>query len=676
MTNRDLVRLRDIGPSFGTGLGTSPLAVSPDGRQLALVLTRADPDADDYCQALVVIGLRTTASARVLDLGRGVITSVPTIRGVRSPSGSPIINTPRWSPDGRHLAYLRSEGGVAQARVVTSDGRHAVTVSRAATDILRLGWAPNGRLVFADDPGVTAAARAIEQQGRRGFLYDDTFIPNASARPSLPDSGRLAFHSVGSGGGTPLRASNAERRGIDPAPDGLFPAGALLTARSSAGLKAWTISRDPTAFLSPVDLWIERADGVRVKCDDPACAGGSRGLENLWWTEHGRTLVFQRRGGWGGSQEMLFRWSPGNAPRQIVATDDLLTGCALVDTRLACLREASARPRRVVLIDTGSGAQTELFDPNPEVAQQRLSTVERLHWKNAVGLQCFGDLVLPAGYKPGTRVPLIVVQYLTRGFLRGGTGDEYPIFPLAAQGFAILSFQRPPDFYETVKDGSLKSVEDAWKADQQDWHDRRSVQSALIRAIEILVERGIADKTRLGITGASDGATSVQFALASDPGLFAAASVSSPFMEANSTQIYGGTAWARQLREMGYPALGDAQAEAEFWRPISITMNTQAIVAPILMQVADDEYLVALESYVALRAQGKVSEFRVFPREYHMKTEPVHRLAIYERNLDWFSFWLLSKENPNPQDAGQYIRWRAMKDRQAAWSKPIASRLN
>src|SRR3546814_9514621 len=54
-------------------------------------------------------------------------------------------------------------------------------------------------------------------------------------------------------------------------------------------------------------------------------------------------------------------------------------------------------------------------------------------------LPWYGDLIYPVGYQRGTRYPMVVVQYRTRGFLRGGTGDEVPIQTLADQGFLVLS---------------------------------------------------------------------------------------------------------------------------------------------------------------------------------------------------------------------------------------------
>jgi hypothetical protein len=34
---------------------------------------------------------------------------------------------------------------------------------------------------------------------------------------------------------------------------------------------------------------------------------------------------------------------------------------------------------------------------------------------------------------------------------------------------------------------------------------------------------------------------------------------------------------------------------------------------------------------------------------------------VYERNVDWFRFWLQAYEDPSPEKAGQYRIWREMK---------------
>ena len=50
----------------------------------------------------------------------------------------------------------------------------------------------------------------------------------------------------------------------------------------------------------------------------------------------------------------------------------------------------------------------------------------------------------------------------------------------------------------------------------------------------------------------------------------------------------------------------------------------------------------------------------VFAGEHHNKWQPRHRAAIYQRNLDWFSYWLQGRVDADPARAEQYRRWKAM----------------
>ena len=55
------------------------------------------------------------------------------------------------------------------------------------------------------------------------------------------------------------------------------------------------------------------------------------------------------------------------------------------------------------------------------------------------------------------------------------------------------------------------------------------------------------------------------------------------------------------------------------------------------------------------------ADLYVFPNEPHQKFQPKHKLAVYERNLDWFRFWLQGYQDPDPSKATQYARWQLMK---------------
>ena len=256
---------------------------------------------------------------------------------------------------------------------------------------------------------------------------------------------------------------------------------------------------------------------------------------------------------------------------------------------------------------------------------------------------------------------MVVVQYHSRGFLRGGTGDEYPIQLLAARGFAVLSFERPPSVAESVP--NIKTEVEANAANEKGWAERRSVQSALLAGVDAAIATGHIDPRRIGITGLSDGATAVRFTLINSD-RFAAAAISSCCLEPKTVMTYGGIAWAEYNRAVGYPPA--TVDDREFWRPMSLALNAHRIRTPLLMQLADEEYLLALEAFEALREQGVPVELYVFPGEHHVKWQPVHRLAVYKRNLDWFDFWLRCHQDPALAKAAPYRRWEAMRARAPA----------
>src|SRR3546814_16407513 len=67
-------------------------------------------------------------------------------------------------------------------------------------------------------------------------------------------------------------------------------------------------------------------------------------------------------------------------------------------------------------------------------------------------------------------------------------------------------------------------------------------------------------------------------------------------------------------------------------------------------------------SHTALVQAGIPSDLYSFPDEDHIKWQPAHRLAVYERNLAWFNFWLKNEMPTDPAQLDEAGRWKAMKD--------------
>lgn len=651
VTAIDLVRLRDIGaPDAANPDIPSPLAVSPDGRSVAFVLTRADPATNGYCRALVLRSLRPGGETRIVDRGGDYLMTEIAVRGLFTRIGPPATVTPVWSPDGRSIAYLKRLGGRTDIWLARADGTGASQLSHSDVDIETVIWPAAGPLLYAARPARAAAAAAIDREGRSGWLYDARVLPNMSARPQVR------------AGDAPL-----ETFAVDPATGGVAPAtpeqrsafSQAMAAWSGAGAASaggWRAAFSPTgpSPFSPLQLIATDPGGRSIPCRAEACRGR---LSALWWRGREPRIVFQRREGWNNERTGFYAWQPGKvAPRRILTTDAIIQGCVPAEDALVCLRETATTPRQIVRLDPATGRITLVFDANPEIRGLALGEVTRLKWRNDRGFEAWGDLVLPPGRQPGAKLPLIVVQYHSRGFLRGGTNDDYPIYLFAAHGFAVLSLERPTAVASLYPE--LRTNDDMIAANQKGWAEHRSLLSSLLAGVDAAIATGAIDPAKIGLTGLSDGATLTRFALINAP-RFAAAAISTCCVENRTAMTYGGIALAEANARMGYPlTIDDAPG---FWAAMSLTRNATRIDTPLLMQLADSEYLLALEPFQALREAGKPVEMIVFPDEYHGKWQPEHRLAVYGRDLDWFAFWLQGKIDPDPAKRAQYARWTTMR---------------
>ncbi len=654
---RDLVELRDIGPDQIDDPSAKLFDISPDGQSIAFQMQQGRADANIHCLSLVVVPLHPGGPATVLNQGGQFIkryfeSEGYTLGGILG--GIPRETQPLWSPDGQRLAFLRRDNGVTQVWVATLSGS-ARAITQSPVDVDAFAWDPTGKgIVISTRPGLAAFDRDVEAEGKAGYLYDERWVPGGSDHPLPRGIYPTAYSAVDTNTGAVTVATPEQTRLISRA-DPLRPADSVAFAAAPNGDVAWTAPVEQTDVLPAMGLNIKWGGQVK-HCLDGNCTH----IVSLWWAPDG-SLVFLRREGVPTGRMAIYRWRRGAAaPDLVLSTRSYLIGCQMNGGVLYCREDGALQPGRLVSIGVPDGHVSAIYDPNPEFTKLKLGSVERINWTNNIGIETWGDLVLPPDHKPGERLPLIMVQYTSNGFLRGGTGVEFPIQVFAAHGFAVLSIERPTHLGLTKHP---KTWDEVNRIDMTDWADRWSVLSGFETAIHLLDKRGLIDPSRVGITGLSDGASSAQFAVVNSQ-LFRAAAISQCCEEESSPSMLAGPIFSEWHHKMGYPRLTeDGKA---FWSSMSLRANAAKIDTPILMQLSDNEYVGALEGYVPLKDLNKPVEMYVFPDENHVKWQPAHRFAAYTRYTDWFDFWLQGKEDPDPAKAAQYKRWEAMRDQQKA----------
>jgi dipeptidyl aminopeptidase/acylaminoacyl peptidase len=314
---------------------------------------------------------------------------------------------------------------------------------------------------------------------------------------------------------------------------------------------------------------------------------------------------------------------------------------------MACDSDSRSAPSNVALIDLKAGTVRTLADLNPEFANLELGSITRLDGVNRYGDSWWADLVKPLNYESGKKYPLIVTTYRTRVFPRGASGDENPIDVYAAHGFVVLSFDFGRRDYDN-KPGDFQRY--------LSWYE--SVEASIEMAIQKTSEMGVADTTRVGLTGYSRGTEIVAYEITHTK-LFRAVSGA-----AGDYSPYFYYMTSRRVQDSfsrdGVGGWPEGKSAAN-WKQLAPDLNAERIDVPVLNNDPDSEFLADLALYTSLRDLGKPVELFIYPDELHHVNQPKHRYQMYERNLDWFRFWLEGEEDANPVKADQYIRWRELR---------------
>lgn len=643
----DLISLRDIGP-YGDPYMRGLFSVSPDGRYIAYQLRRASADTNGYCLAMFVTDLQSQVPPVPIDIG-----GTPIWRTFSTPPVIDILTggfakiTPQWSADGQWVAYLKRTDGPVQIWKARADGGGAEQVTHSAVDIETLLWSPGGSLLFSSRPSRIAQKADRDAEALNGFLYDERFQAGRSNRPYPTEPLPLEQFSIDPVTRSLRPANDGERAEMKAAADRLAFKPMSHTDSGAVAVKG------PGAFATSA-LELKMPDGRVVRCTSPPCAGR---ITDIWWSDRLGRFVFMKNEGPADNATAFYQLSAeGTSARRLFSTPDLIFDCHLVGDDLICLRETSLRPTHFIRIDPARSRISEVFDPNPQYTSLRHGTVERLTWKNDFGLEAFGDLVLPRIRPQGRSLPLLLVQYTSRGFLRGGTGDEYPIQTLAAHGIAVLSLNHPPNsrvLHKNLSEADLAGIENV------DWEDARSVQSSIDQGLKILLDRGQFDPAHIGITGISKGSRAVSFALLHSD-RFAAAAYASGCDRFGNAMLFG-DAGMKVMNTWRFPASTAPGWEA-YWKAGTIEDNPALLSTPLLVQAADSEYLCSLFGFTQMKALNRPVEMYVFPDEFHVKTQPAHRRSAYRRSVQWFDFWLRDVRDDDPVDPHQYERWERMRD--------------
>src|SRR4029077_16725574 len=98
------------------------------------------------------------------------------------------------------------------------------------------------------------------------------------------------------------------------------------------------------------------------------------------------------------------------------AAGDHISACgALVQMRVACVRQNPNVPPDPVIFDLDIGGPRSIAAVNPEIKDLILGPVTELHWTDRFGVATNGYLIRPYDYVAGKRYPLLIILYGFQG---------------------------------------------------------------------------------------------------------------------------------------------------------------------------------------------------------------------------------------------------------------------
>jgi dipeptidyl aminopeptidase/acylaminoacyl peptidase len=641
-------------------------AISPDGRFVAYTEGRWQPATDDRKSELWLVECDTAKTTR-LTFDRA---------GDRSP---------RWSPDGRWIYVAGNRprdgskrppyDGKTQVWRIPAKGGEPLAITRVEGGINAFDLSHDGKTLYyiTEREGVDTDWKALRQQfkdiqyghgvhqlsqvwqmdltsWRAEKRIDASRVVRELA--VAPDGRRIAMITtpddkvVSFEGQSRIDVFDTRTGEITTLPDRLYRAEApspygwleKLAWSADGNALAFTVIFDgyPAEVMvadwqdaAPTVSRLRRPEGVSLRGYGSPLQwlGTGRDLAFLG-EEKARVRLYRVADVRGGSQGAVTVLTPGN--RVVHAFDGSAKG-----DRVAVFMNDPANLPDVYRVDNTEEPR-RLTRVNPQADTWKLPGLSVVSWKGSNGDPVEGILELPPDAVPGQRLPLVVE-------IHGGPTTAsyfqmqfwiYGRTLLPAKGYALLS----PNYRGSTGYGDKFLTDLVGRENDLDVED-------ILKGVDALVERGIADPDRLGVMGWSNGGYLTNCLIAKTTRFKAASSgagIVDTVMEWGSNDE---PAYAIALKK-GFP-----WNRADAYRKTSPTYRLDKIRTPTLIHVGgSDERCPPAHSRLLYRALKEYvhvpTELLIYPGEPHGLMKYKNRKAKMEWDLAWFERYLRGNTAP------------------------------
>jgi dipeptidyl aminopeptidase/acylaminoacyl peptidase len=604
---------------------------------------------------------------------------------------------PRWSPDGKYLAFLSARGeGKTQVWLLDRRGGEAARLTDTPQNVEDFAWAPDSRrlvLVLRDaSPEELEAAKELKEQGEKADAAKEK--KPKMRKPWVIDRLQFKVDEVGylDRRRTHLYVFDLAAKTLTQVTSGDFddaepawsPDGKLLAFSSNRS------APDPDRTYNS-DIWVVAADNTDKGAHLTQVTTNPGSDQSPTWSPDGKRIAYVTQldphlfdyathhlavaPASGGAAKVLTqafdrqvsspRFSPDGNSIYFIADDDgtqnlcripvvggeitrpISGRLMLYDYSLAKSGEIAARiltpdhPDEIYSVPAVGGKLTQITHVNDALmAQLKVSPAEYVHFKSKDGTPVSGYIYKPLDYATGKKYPTLL-------FPHGGpvwayyAEFDHQVQLFAANGYVVL-LPNPR--------GSSGYGQKFCRAILADWGNKDFQDDMAI--VDYAIAQGIVDPEKLGVGGWSYGGISTDFIIAQTTRFKAATSGAG---SALFISMYGHDQYQKDYEtELGLPWENRA-----LWEKVSPFYRVANITTPTLFMGGEIDWNVPIlggeQMYQALKRLGRTTELVVYPDEYHEFKTPSHLKDRLERYLAWYAHFVKgdstpARPNPPPTD--------------------------
>src|SRR5215471_15831939 len=587
-------------------------------------------------------------------------------------------SSPKWSPDGKTIAFLSARSGGSQVYLLPLEGGEAHPVSRLSTGADMVKWSPDGKAilftssVFPDCKDDACNSKRDEENEKNPvkahvaeqLLYRHWNHWNDGKRSHL-----FVTASDGSGEPKDLTAGanydvppdqRGEESDINFSPDAkeiCFTAvtdkveatstnGDLFIVQVAGGEPKRITTQpgfDGNPVYSPDGKYIAyhaqltagyEADRWRVMLFDRA-AGKSENLtessfdrsaEGLAWSPDSKTIYFLAENE---TLVPVYTMAPkaGAVPRKVVDGFNSAFSLGADGKTLLLVRSSLTQPAEIfVAANDGSGLRQITHANDALLAKLEMNAPEKFWYDGAEGTKVEAMLIRPPQFDVKKKYPVLVLLHGGPRTMWGDSwGYRWNAQVFSAAGYATLMINRR---------GSTGFGQKFTDEITNDWGGKAYVD--VMRGVDAaLAKYPFIDGKRMAAAGGSYGGYMANW-IATHTDRFKAIVSHAGIWDKNSMYATE-ELWFEDHDMQGTP--WTAPENYKKWAPLTYATALGKFKTPTLVIGGERDYRVpytqSLEFFSALQRQGVSSKLVIFPDEGHWVLKPLNSQFWYKTFLDW-----------------------------------------